>query len=1855
MTIGRKFGQQEPLTRRLHNLVRSYPKGLGVLKEFIQNADDAEADEIVFFIDEQQHDTAGLPQCLLWLHQTPALLVYNNKPFTDSDIKGIQNIGESGKSDSVGKTGRFGLGFNACYNVTDVPGFFTRDELHFFDPHYQTVPGASVENPGRCFGVDELIGEGWPLLDSFSHFIGNGDGFTGTVFRLPFRTSEQARTSLIKHDAFTIADALDAVNELQAAGSVILLFLKHVRSLKVERRTQNGTIITLLSMQSTNPQEIASSRSKVNDLLNNSDPERILTFLTEEGNLFSSCRHDYSIEVNEAKRTERWRVVDGFFTDAGNEVIEVCRKMIESEEKALPYAGAAWLLDSDQPPEGCLFCFLPLPMQTSLPVQINGYFDLDDSRQNMFLDHSAHGSARLRVKWNRTLLETSVSQAYVRLLEDLRSDLGTNRIDSYYDAFPKVVDSEASWEGWLTSSFYKYASLAPLFRCSGDSKWCVLSETRSLPEDLITVGSELIAEGFLPILSPALPPHIKRGFRFNSINVPVLTPYDLRIQLLEHHDVDCAVTAASRACLRKREYVALIFRFCLSDNPKDGLCGLPLVIDCRGHLRTVGLTEDPLFIEGTSKDRDVFWDRPERFVDPEFAQVVKLAAMEEARLLVMDSEIFVRELADYVSAQVRDGGLKLNRARVGALTDGWLCTVFSRLLESNLDKLESALNRIPLIPDQSLALQTMGSSSTPLLFRGPPELKRALSDLAVPLVFSGVSEKLLTLLGQFSEKQNCIWPVTPRDLIDTLADECSEVLQEYEMLTDVQRALLGYLSKEDSLAALKKVQVSDRKNKLRSLRIFPSTKGVLVSLSETAYVSQDFKFPSVDFDVVLLNDGPSHRWRELYLLLGARELSRSRLIREVLLPGFEALDESERVEALAWLRDNLSVAQSEDTDGHSSSLFDEVRVSPIIICEDGVLRAPTDVYQPESRLASAVLRDQAAFPAMEGAYSHGRERWLEFFRQLDMPTEPLLFDVVDYVRLLVKDDSATDNIQRLQGVYEFIKNRVDREIQDFNVVSDELATVLGELAEIPWLPLRQEPGELLCFRRPVETYARPCDVYFPRVGQLIASQACITVLKPEPARRTRKAMGFPVRTPVETVIQHFKEILGVCSTSETIPKESLLVRVLGQIYRFLGGEAPREVEENDQDADELETEGTVDLKTTFCEIPCIWDQEKGCFWRPAHVFRDNVRYMEPWRRTIRSSEDAIERGYAALGRKQEPTIDDWRQVLVEIAACHTSPTEFEVSGVILEVVRNIVQELVNANEIDGKILVPTRDGGMLEAETVFLADAPWYESMLDSWDIPILASFVSGLLGVQRVLSIRSLAASVEQRLTEYPAESQLEDECQECARLENVLRSREFIHGLQRLLRHEEHEVSEESLSYLCHVHVRCVKAIRTCLYLQTNGSERLLGDADADIYWEHETLQAMLAEKRRRYFCDDLAGLLNRALQDNCLQNLAPLVHLLRSEPMEISEVLDDLKIRHYIFDREERLKVEDEVAPQVFPSELDEGDEWQETVESEEFELHTSGDNKYGGEPEGEEVSTIAPEDSTVTIQANRNSGGSTATQPRRDITNQLGQRSEGGRPGGGGGGSVTIGTSITGSVTRGERSDMERGQPSAGKAGVSGKSTASRGPSAAQRRLVSYVSQGGHDTIEKGESTRAESRRLRIGDTAVEIVIEHEQKNGRKARSMAHLNAGYDVISEGEGEARYIEVKGTEAAWGERGVAMTSTQFFYGREHTDRDHWLYVVEDVFSQSPRIHKIQNPSEKVDRFVFDGGWRQAAESDQVAGVEMSIPSPGDQVIENNQIVGIVELTLASGRFPLVLFRDFADKQHRKLLADLIIRKKES
>lgn len=550
------------------------------------------------------------------------------------------------------------------------------------------MPQASHESPGRSFDADELLAEGWPLIDAFKQFALDYSEFKGTVFRLPFRTAQQVISSKIKKDAYTVSDALDAVRELQVMGPSILLFLKNIRKLKVNHKNRDGIVTNILSMQASNSFEINESRKEINELLRSSNPDYILKELSRQRQIYSSCIHEYVVVNKGVRHRERWRVVDGFFIDTNEKVVTACRRMIENEEKALPYAGAAWPLDSRSSVTGRIFCFLPVPVQTIIPIQVNGYFDLDDSRQNLFLDPSAHGAAAYRVQWNKELLETSVVQAYIKLMEDLRSDLETNGIDTYYKAFPSPAISDSSWEGWFTASFYKQVSKASVIKVADETSWYLLSETRTLPQELEIVRDAFIQENLLPIPHPPFPEHVQNGFKKNNINVPTLTPRDLRIRLKKNKDINCPIDHAPHTYLQKREFIEQILRFCLSDSSKNEIRGLPLLIDCTNHIRTVGLAESPLYLVDSQRDLEIFAEYPEWFVDPKFARELDLIEIPAAGLLRMDGTKFVKELSEYVSEKNKTKSLKMSTDISGVLTDKWLQEVFTRLLGINLNNLK---------------------------------------------------------------------------------------------------------------------------------------------------------------------------------------------------------------------------------------------------------------------------------------------------------------------------------------------------------------------------------------------------------------------------------------------------------------------------------------------------------------------------------------------------------------------------------------------------------------------------------------------------------------------------------------------------------------------------------------------------------------------------------------------------------------------------------------------------------------------------------------------------------------------------------------------------------------------------------------------------------------------------------------------------------------------------------------------------------------------------------------------------------------------------------------------------------------
>ncbi|CAG2214117.1 unnamed protein product [Mytilus edulis] len=82
-----------------------------------------------------------------------------------------------------------------------------------------------------------------------------------------------------------------------------------------------------------------------------------------------------------------------------------------------------------------VFCFLPLPLETNLPVHINGYFAVTADRQRLFSDTTDDKSSFESI-WNKELMQDAVCNAYVKFLEDLQNS--------------KISPTEAYFERWPT-------------------------------------------------------------------------------------------------------------------------------------------------------------------------------------------------------------------------------------------------------------------------------------------------------------------------------------------------------------------------------------------------------------------------------------------------------------------------------------------------------------------------------------------------------------------------------------------------------------------------------------------------------------------------------------------------------------------------------------------------------------------------------------------------------------------------------------------------------------------------------------------------------------------------------------------------------------------------------------------------------------------------------------------------------------------------------------------------------------------------------------------------------------------------------------------------------------------------------------------------------------------------------------------------------------------------------------------------------------------------------------------------------------------------------------------------------------
>ena len=108
------------------NLRDRYKDQFSILKELVQNADDARAQNLRFGL------VAGDGGNAHRLLRGPGLVAVNDGPFTDSDFHAICSFGLNSKAGDVGTIGKYGLGMKSVFHLGEAFFFIAESQLRIY-------------------------------------------------------------------------------------------------------------------------------------------------------------------------------------------------------------------------------------------------------------------------------------------------------------------------------------------------------------------------------------------------------------------------------------------------------------------------------------------------------------------------------------------------------------------------------------------------------------------------------------------------------------------------------------------------------------------------------------------------------------------------------------------------------------------------------------------------------------------------------------------------------------------------------------------------------------------------------------------------------------------------------------------------------------------------------------------------------------------------------------------------------------------------------------------------------------------------------------------------------------------------------------------------------------------------------------------------------------------------------------------------------------------------------------------------------------------------------------------------------------------------------------------------------------------------------------------------------------------------------------------------------------------------------------------------------------------------------------------------------------------------------------------
>lgn len=1778
----RTFNQTERITTRLKDLVRSYPKGLALIKEFLQNADDAGATDLRVIYDRRTHtgsfqDSPGMEVAL-----GPALLFFNDRWFTEEDFDGIQRIGEGSKARDAARTGRFGQGFNTCYSVSDHPSLMTRirvgvelnqnDEpnpvyetgIAWFDPHQRVAFQDEGDIKQNAYAWDLWYAqERWhDWVKTFApapphkHWDSKSDEFPGTVFRLPLRSAEDVQNSEILKETFLDQHFDEILKEIQKVGPALLVFLRSVLSLEIREIDVNGNDhLRYWIATSGDGKEVSEKRKVLRDAVHGNPQECLEQWKKSQESLpIVQFDHPFFIsDIDGTEREETWAVTTGLFRGTDDALLDAALKVWQHEEKAIPWAGAAFCKNSTSTAQrGGLACFLPLPEEINRPVWLHGWFDLHSSRKGITRTRDVGETTEARYAWNRALMEHAVGPAWALLIEQIRGS--AEEQTKPYDLWPRAEYARDELDQALLTGFYRTAADLPVIRGrdANGYRWHGLNDegVYSLPNAWHNrLLDPLLAEGWI-LIDPQLSSWAKSGFEKIHAHRTILTPEDIRQALRMDHDIACTLEQAPRPALRRHDWICVLGEFC-AEGEWNWLYHLPFALLADGLLHT--FTKCGPVYWANDDQRPLLEPLPTRLLNvDEYQSKLRLPDTNTVGVYKLD----LGTLIDCIKEVLEKAQDKLNTQ--------WLSAVFNYLANrpsEEIDQHNKYLQELSIIPTTNYKNEMnwyqMGKFDTPLIPDDVDKpLQHALARLKIPLL-DGPRELIqaITHFAQCHEGKLIRW-LTPQDLADTLTtfdEENDATISKALDDPNVLYPLIDFLASKQWLYSNNK-----RWAGIKQLRILPTTCKNRVSADmELVYIPENKFTPPqnvISAQYRLLYTGPNDRWREFYNALKIESLNGTLFLQEIFLPFMtQPLPPERRLDYLKWLRDNLRGIEGAAY-GQCQSLRKKLHETPFLPLKDGRLAAPVRVYHPNSGKDLEPLLGETLFrtPDMK-LFKHQREPWMAFFTELKLPTAPLAEDLFAAIKNLVdeaqKARKVTTNIRdRLKKLFDYIKNHWSDLF--FRLVGDN-KTFSNALAELAWLPAlpKAESNAKYAVAYPAEDRLYKASELIPpgRTAHLVGFKYPI-LDGPEPP--TEIATALRIRTSssltLNEVLDHFNAIRALPKPGDTVQKAAI------ECYRFFGEQAAH----------------SYQFLNRLKQQECVYVD--GRWYRPDRCFFNRLPFKTRWAISLSNADldfdtsQVMRTGLSNIGVRSEPCHLEWSLMLRELREEYDrnplNPDDLhEVRQALHQIIEKAPTEWLKKCK---DLPLPLIDERLEEARLTFIADDPRLERLTPLNLLPLIESNHDAQ-EIGRIVGAPSLSASLHERLKEQPVEEDSEDRANYIEKMQVRIKTEEFYECLRRLAYHEalnkKHVVDPREAAYseyltkVRSLRLRAASAITVESFVNWNGKPLTVFEQKAASFFEKEKLIVWLSSTGKNPRTGD--ELIEVICDMTELTSKFQLRRVLDCQPKDMLDSLNDDDIaklpqaQQLILDDLETEQTITRPAPEPIAQPI---------------------------VPPARPATPPAPiNPSTVLGTAERPNTTPGTLQEKPYSADPVSSRQDD--------------NAAKSSSTDAERKDSVRRPVPTGD------------PPTSQGRAVTYPHPESQSDYDADEDSAFDAKG--IGDRGEELVEVDEKSQGRVAYRMGTNHKGYDLESTFQGETRYIEVKSTRGAWGNRGVPVSHPQYEAALQYGEA-WWLYVVEyvDNADQPPVIHRIPNPFNRVTEFRFDGGWRSftadhATESKSMAG----------------------------------------------------------